>query len=942
MGFGNSTCVIVESSRSGGLIVLKSSNHGLVRWAVRSAITAALSTTAMVSHQAFAQQAAQPATQPPQASPEAAAAGPEEIIVTGYRMSLNQALEAKRAEIGAVDAIMAEDIADFPDLNLAEAIQRIPGVTINREGGQGRTITVRGLSGDFTRTNINGMETVAGTTGNRGRGFDFNVFASELFQSIVVRKTQSAELDEGSLGATVDLQTARPFDFDGFRTALSGQASYNDVTEDTNPRAAGLISWANDDKTFGALFSAAYSERNPFDEGFGTTRWSDNGQAMIDRNGGTGSITGNFGGCIPCASQAEIDAVNESFHPRIPRYAESLLEQKRYGLTSALQWAPTDRTLINFDALYAYYSSQTENANTGSISFSRMNAAGINETIVRDYALDGDNMVYGVFDNVDLRSENGFERHITKYQQYTLSGSHEFTDTFRMTALVGTSENDLDTPYNFSFAYDANNVDGYTYDFRNNSRFPYLVHGIDMTNPDLWTMTAARRRESSIVNSYDTAKFAVEYDLNDNLTVKGGALVKSFEVDMRDFSSGGNLAADRQLVGVGGIARNLPIGRDMSIPAGSDRNYIVPDVWKSAGYVGLFTDPFYSLKVGNSDTRNVQEDDASAFVALDFEYDVFQMPLRGSAGVRYAQTDVTSLGILDLGDVDQAVTVDNDYTDTLPSLNLVLEATDDLLIRGAVAKVMARPQLGDLTPGGTIDNISHTVRFGNPLLNPFRATNYDLGVEWYFTGEALIGAGLFYKDIKSFSVRETQGIPFSETGLPIESAGGNDPATAYEVSRMVNGDGGWIRGIELQYQQPFTFLPGAFSNFGFIGNYTYIESAVQYANGQRGDLLNLSNNAWNATLYYETDKFSARVSSAFRGEYLTAFPGGNGNTEEGVNDATTIDASVSYNVTDGLTVSLEGLNLTDEYTDSYVDETNLVSRYRHTGREILLGVRWTY
>jgi TonB-dependent receptor len=196
-------------------------------------------------------------------------------------------------------------------------------------------------------------------------------------------------------------------------------------------------------------------------------------------------------------------------------------------------------------------------------------------------------------------------------------------------------------------------------------------------------------------------------------------------------------------------------------------------------------------------------------------------------------------------------------------------------------------------------------------------------------------------------VEETRGLPFSETGLPVELLDGVDPATAFEVTRNINGDGGWIRGLEFQYQQPFTFLPGALSNFGFIGNYTYIESSVKYGTAPdgstiRNDLLNLSRNTYNLTLYYETEQFSARVSSAFRGQYLTAFPGGNGTTEEGVNDAVTIDASASYNVTDNLTVSLEGLNLTDEYTDSYVDDDNLVSRYRHTGREILLGVRFTY
>src|SRR5688572_26329677 len=292
------------------------SHRGLLRWAVRSAIAVAISTSAATSSPVLAAETAPASPSPAQASSSDKL---EEIVVTGFRESLNLALDKKRAEIGAVDAIMAEDIADFPDLNLAEALQRIPGVTINRESGQGRTITVRGLGGDFTRTNINGMETVAGTSGNRGRGFDFNVFASELFQSLVVRKTQSADLDEGSLGATVELQTARPFDFQGFRTALSGQASYNDVTEDTNPRAAGLVSWSNADRTFGALFSGAYSERNPFDEGFGTTRWGDNGQAVIDRTPrapGTPipNPTGNFGGCTVCTSAAELNAINRAFH----------------------------------------------------------------------------------------------------------------------------------------------------------------------------------------------------------------------------------------------------------------------------------------------------------------------------------------------------------------------------------------------------------------------------------------------------------------------------------------------------------------------------------------------------------------------------------------------------------------------------------------------------
>ena len=175
------------------------------------------------------------------------------VTVTGFRGSLAEALDVKRESSGVVDAIVAEDIAAFPDLNLAESIQRIPGISINRVAGEGRQITVRGLGSDFTRVRINGMEALSTTGGsdssggtNRGRGFDFNTFASDLFNEIRVTKTTAAAMEEGSLGATVDLRTAQPFDYDaGLTAAGSAQFGYNDVSEEFSPRYAGLLSWTN-------------------------------------------------------------------------------------------------------------------------------------------------------------------------------------------------------------------------------------------------------------------------------------------------------------------------------------------------------------------------------------------------------------------------------------------------------------------------------------------------------------------------------------------------------------------------------------------------------------------------------------------------------------------------------------------------------------------------
>jgi iron complex outermembrane receptor protein len=203
----------------------------------------------------------------------------EEVVVTGYRQSLSVALDEKRAATGAIDAIRAEDIADFPDLNLAESIQRVPGVSIARDGGEGRQISVRGLGPQFTRVRINGMEAMSANGGtdaaggtNRDRSFDFNTFASELFNEVTIRKSSAAEVEEGSLGATVDLRAAHPFDYEGLTVVTSVQGSYNDINEDLDPRGALLISNTFGDGKFGALLSAAYTKRRLLDEGSSTVR----------------------------------------------------------------------------------------------------------------------------------------------------------------------------------------------------------------------------------------------------------------------------------------------------------------------------------------------------------------------------------------------------------------------------------------------------------------------------------------------------------------------------------------------------------------------------------------------------------------------------------------------------------------------------------------------
>jgi len=912
----------------------------------RTLCAVGVSLAALMGASAAAAQAV-PASEPVTQDAAQDATVVDEIVVTGFRSSLQQALNIKRREAGAVDAILAEDMADFPDQNLAEAIQRLPGVTIDRVNGQGTTISVRGLGSDFTRTRINGLEAQAASGGNRNRSFDFSMFASELFNSIKVRKTQSAEIEEGSLGATVDLQTGRPLDFggSGLNSALSVQGSYNDLSEKTVPRLAGLLSWSNEDRTFGALVSVAYSERSPILGSFNTTRWQKGDPSNVNAAGSPYGRGQNFGGCIPCTTTAQRDAVLNAFYPRIPRYTLGNTQEDRLGMTGALQWRPSDRTEAVLDVLWSRFNSELESPNIEAWSFSRAN---VNSVVVRDYAIDADKNIlsYGVFDNMLVRAENGFTRNESNFYQASLNVRHDFSDRLHGNLKVGANRSEARTPLNVAYAFEAAGVNGYTFDFREDDRRPRINYGFDVTSGQRFTLVNATRSNAGGNFDNKVGAGSLAYDWSDSLTFKMGGEYRTygFETFGLTRTKTSPTGADR-LTGVDSIGRVVSIGDGVSAGAGSDLSFIVPDISKIADFLSFYDDPL----VPNRSEREVDETDKGVFLQADFNTTVGGMVLRGNAGIRYAQTEVTAKGWQTIAvgtppvTTYDYVTTDNNYDDVLPSFNLALEPRDDVVIRLGAAKVMSRPTLGDLTPGGSVSPTTRTVSYGNPLLDPFRATNYDFSVEWYFQNEGLLAAAVFYKDIDSFITSETVGIPYNQLGLPNELLqGAASPTDIFQVTRRLNGEGGALKGIEIQYQQPFTFLPGLWSNFGFTGNVTWVDSEVSYGTAGKNRLTGQSKNTANATLYYEDGPFQARVSIAHRSQYLLSFPGANGNSEEGVNDTTNVDASMSYEFTPNLTFSLEGINLTDAYTDRYVDVTNRVSDYRHTGREIAVGLRWKY
>jgi iron complex outermembrane recepter protein len=297
------------------------------------------------------------------------------------------------------------------------------------------------------------------------------------------------------------------------------------------------------------------------------------------------------------------------------------------------------------------------------------------------------------------------------------------------------------------------------------------------------------------------------------------------------------------------------------------------------------------------------------------------------------------------------VRAENNYDDWLPAANVAATVSKDVVIRLAAAKVMARPQLGNLSPGGTLNttgNLSYTG--GNPLLDPFRATTFDTSLEWYHGKNAFMGLGLFHKNIKTYIQTLRTSMPYSQTGLPMSLLPpGFTGEEVFQVSAPVNTDGGKLQGFEINVQQPFSFLPGWGKNFGAILNYTFVKSKIEYVVSPTSnttitdDLINLSPKSANGTLYYDDGRFSARISGSWRDTYLTRVPGQNNNDVEGKNKTFNVDLSVSYKVTDKLDVTLEGINLTDQPNDQFISRARdsvVVNNY--TGREYMLGFRYKF
>ncbi len=943
------------------------------------------------------------ATQPqtPAAAPESE---PAEIVVTGFRQSLEAALNLKRNSVGAVDAIVAEDIAKFPDQNLAESLQRIPGISIQRDAGEGRAITVRGLGAQFTRVRVNGLETIAtstdGAASNRDRAFDFNVFASELFSSIVVHKTAEASLDEGSLGAVVDLNTGNPLAGKaGLHGALSVVGSYNDLSKKLGPRVAGLLSWRNEDDTFGVAVSAAYSKVKTLELGNNSVRWA---QARFDSVNGTpcfynttGSLaTNNLVYTTPRADSggtyrpsAVCDAATLSFHPRIPRYGEISHDRERLGLTGSIQFEPSTSTKFSIDGLYSRFK-ETREEKWGEVLLRTLERP---IDVVNPVYDANNNMIAATLNDVYVRTEHYLRQSKTEFYQFGGTWDQSIGDKFRFTLLGGISKSNADIPVETTILFDDRDAQGYSYDYRNMAT-PKLTFGTSVTDPSVFQLAEIRDRPSNVTNKFRTVQLRTEWDVVEGFTIKVGGVYRRFNFNTVGFqrdtvvcgnggtslvtSTNGTIACSPSALfgptAIYGFPVTPALSETFNIgnggqPSGTTSTFLIANLPAAAAFTGLYSrTPTPDL--GN--TRSVQETTKGGYLEFDAKGEIFGLEYAGNAGVRYVRTEQSSTGILTSTAGNQTVTVQRSYEDWLPSMNIALYPTRNLIIRGAIAKVMTRPSFGNLTPGGSVDGFNFRISFGNPLINPYRATNFDLGIEWYFAPQAILSVSGFVKKVESFPISNSFTATLAQVGLtrdalPPSSPAyiANNPDQLYTVTGNVNGTGATLKGVEIALQLPFSAFTSTniIKNFGILANATFINSDASYGvqgpivqafvptTGALGPLVSttrtstlfgVSRQSYNGTLYYDDGKFSSRASASYRSRYVDA-NSGTGNIFEGYGATWNVDASIRYKFTEWLELSVEGNNLLDTYRYRYTDfDADRNYENNHFGRTILFGARF--
>lgn len=849
----------------------------------------------------------------------------DEVVVTGIRRSLRESIDAKRTSSVISEVITAEDIGKFPDKNVAEALQRVPGIVINREFGEGERVSLRGTAPNLTKTLVNGhaiatadwfvLEQLAAT-----RSFNYLTLPSEIVGKLEVYKSPQADVEEGGIGGTINVNTRNPLDLKAWSVSASAQMVYSDKRKNWNPQASGLFSWKNAAETFGVLVGAVYQKRD------------------IRRDG------------VEVLGYQPVTVAGQT--AQVPSLIGSALfeqERERYGGNIGIQFRPSDALEVNITGLYSRFNANNFNQNFlawGS------NALGGGGTLTNPVVRNG-TVVSGRIDSVP-------------------GGRAVVYDTIDRTALADTWSGDFDVKwrpsdhgqFHFKAGYTAAKGDtvsqpfyeggapgGFTYDLT--GRTPKVTFfGIDPTRPNDLAFDFAslhqitnRDREAYVYSDYEH-----EVDWGPLNAIKvGGKYTDHKRVTRFLATTYGGFFLPLLANGCGGPCTSANFAGGLTpddfldgvADAGTLRRFWTVDRAKLQSIFNGLPANVRARIINPPENFDIREKTYGGYAMAKFGGEGW----RGNAGVRVIRTDQTSRGNLigvppgpgTINDnafgVYLPVSVDRSYTDILPSMNVSFDLNPQLILRLAAGRTVARPDYTDIVPRISLNPGSLTAAGGNPLVDPYRANQFDVSLEWYPDRDTIFAGAVYYKDVQSYIADTiTQEVFPVQTATPnvsrctLVNITDNLYNCTFDVNRRSNGPGGRNQGVELQVTRKL------FGGFGINANYTFSDAKIKGG----GQVAGNSKHALNASAFYEDSLLSARISYTYRSAFFITI-----DRAAPLNQRATqsLDGSFAVNVTPQVALTADFINLTNAKIRQY---SGIVDRPRaiyDNGRQFYLGAR---
>ncbi len=883
-----------------------------------------------------------------------AATNLDAVQVTGIRRGIENAIAVKQDATSVVEVISAEDIGKLPDVSIAESLARLPGLAAQRVAGRAQVISVRGLSPDFATTLLNGREVVS--TGDN-RSVEFDQYPSELVNGVTVYKTPDAALVGQGLSGTIDMQTARPLSFPDRVIAVSGRYQKSSLGE-----AAGVDEFGNRfsasyidqflDKTLGIAIGYAHSD-NPIQENQvglyepWTTEHTDNG---------------NRPGLAPGVAFSDgIKALRRTGN------------NKRDGVMATVQFRPSNSWTSTLDAFHTE-AEQIDTANQFEVNLSNFNGGYTPGLLISNPQVNADGtFAGGTASGVYPLVRGMYNKREDKIDAFGWNNEFTFGNGVKLVADVNYSKatrDELNLENNLQLTpMPQLDTIGLVV---NPNGFSQITPGLDYSNPDALFLTntiygSGYGKVPTVEDRLKGARVALtlpapeglssvfaDFDIGVNYADRQKDKTQAEGNILLGAQGDANIAADLQrdrvnlgFAGIGYIpAWNVPaaVERYMEFNPVTDLDYLIPKSW------------------------TVQEKITTAWLRANINTDIGVVGVRGNIGVQMQHADQSSQSNYfdrsrPAGQNVLPIDAGKTYNDWLPSLNLAFMFPHQQTLRFAAAKQVARPRVDQMRAGLEFGVDTATGRpggsGGNPLLDPWRATALDLSYEKYFGERAYVAAAVFYKDLKSYVYTQSvDDYDFSDLlASYVPPPGMVAPVLQTGTfSSPQNGKGGTLRGLELTASLPLDMFTDALRGFGVQASATFNDSDIEILDPESASsvgsdpiaLPGLSDRVYNFTAYFERNGFEARVSQRRRSDFIGEIGNFNGNrTLRYVVGENVTDAQVSYTFSDssamaGLTLLLQGTNLTNEPYRTYAGTTDRPLEYVEWGRTYMLGVNYKF